>query len=143
MLLLSLQEHPNWAPCLRFLASCYAHLGRLGDAQSIVEKLKSITPDLVPSAEHRRIRRGLTPHFDRTPYRSSAARTLRNAMISHALLQIGNKRQRRWVGCGKESSNGGPFHRALFVNIVQFQDGVVARVVSRPARTQIGRSVSR
>jgi TolB-like protein len=56
LLLLWLQEHPNWAPCLRFLASCYAHLGRLGDAQSIVLKLRSITPDLIPSAEHWRIR---------------------------------------------------------------------------------------
>jgi adenylate cyclase len=56
MLLLSLQEHPNWAPCLRFLASCYAHLGRQGDAQAIVEKLRRITTDLIPSAEHWRIR---------------------------------------------------------------------------------------
>jgi adenylate cyclase len=56
MLMVSLQETPNWAPCLRFLASCYAHLGRLRDAQAIVEKLKSITPDLIPSAEHWRVR---------------------------------------------------------------------------------------
>jgi hypothetical protein len=45
-----------WAPCLRFLASSYAHLGRLVDARSIVEKLRQITPDLVPSAEHWRVR---------------------------------------------------------------------------------------
>ena len=56
MLLLWLQEHPNWAPCVRFLDSCYAHMGRLEDAQTIVEKLKSITPDLIPSAEHWRVR---------------------------------------------------------------------------------------
>jgi adenylate cyclase len=56
MLLLSLQEHPNWPPCLRFLASCYAHMGRLDDARSIVEKLRQITPVLVPSAEHWRVR---------------------------------------------------------------------------------------
>ena len=56
MLLVSLQETPNWAPSLRFLASCYAHLGRLVDARSIVEKLRQITPDLVPSAEHWRVR---------------------------------------------------------------------------------------
>jgi len=55
-LMVSLQETPNWAPCLRFLASCYAHLGRLVDAGSIVEKLRQITPDLVPSAEHWRVR---------------------------------------------------------------------------------------
>ena len=56
MLLVSLQETPNWAPSLRFLASCYAHLGRLVDARSLVEKLRQITPDLVPSAEHWRVR---------------------------------------------------------------------------------------
>jgi len=56
MLLVSLQETPNWAPTHRFLASCYAHLGRLVDARSIVEKLRQITPDLVPSAEHWRVR---------------------------------------------------------------------------------------
>jgi TolB-like protein/Tfp pilus assembly protein PilF len=56
MLLVSLQETPNWAPSLRFLASCYAHLGRLVDARSLVEKLREITPDLVPSAEHWRVR---------------------------------------------------------------------------------------
>ena len=56
MLQVSLQETPNWAPCLRFLASCYAHLGRLVDARSIIEKLMQITPALVPSAEHWRIR---------------------------------------------------------------------------------------
>jgi adenylate cyclase len=56
MLLVSLQETPNWPPCLRFLASCYAHQGRLVDARLIVEKLRQITPDLVPSAEHWRVR---------------------------------------------------------------------------------------
>jgi len=56
MLLLCLQEHPNWPPCLRFLASCYAHLGRLEDAHATVEKLRQITPVLVPTAEHWRIR---------------------------------------------------------------------------------------
>jgi TolB-like protein/Tfp pilus assembly protein PilF len=56
LLLVSLQETPNWAPSLRFLASCYAHLGRLVDARSLVEKLRQITPDLVPSAGHWRVR---------------------------------------------------------------------------------------
>jgi tetratricopeptide (TPR) repeat protein len=56
MLLLSLQEHPTWPPCLRFLASCYAHMGRLNDAHAIVEKLRQITPDLIPNAQQWRIR---------------------------------------------------------------------------------------
>jgi len=56
MLLVSLQVTPNWTGCYRFLASCYAHLGRMRDAQAIVEKLKSITPELIPSAEQWRVR---------------------------------------------------------------------------------------
>ena len=56
MLLVSLQETPNWVPCLRLLASSYAHMGRLADAQVIVEKLRQITPDLIPSAKHWRVR---------------------------------------------------------------------------------------
>jgi len=63
-LLLLLQEHPNWAPCLRFLASCYAHLGRLEDAQSIVAKLRQTTPVLVPSAEHWRVRKDREFYLD-------------------------------------------------------------------------------
>jgi adenylate cyclase len=55
MLSLSLEEHPNWAPANRFLASCFAHMGRLREAQDIVKRLREITPVLVPSAEHWRI----------------------------------------------------------------------------------------
>jgi TolB-like protein len=56
MLLLWLQEHPNWAPCLRILASCYAHMGRLNEAQEMVKRLRAITPVVIPTAEHWRIR---------------------------------------------------------------------------------------
>jgi TolB-like protein len=56
LLLVSLQETPNWAGCYHYLASCYAHLGRLVDAGSIVKKLRQITPVLVPSAEQWRVR---------------------------------------------------------------------------------------
>jgi len=55
MLLLSLQESPNWSPEYRFLASCYAHMGRLSDARDMVERLRRITPVLIPGAEHWRI----------------------------------------------------------------------------------------
>jgi TolB-like protein/class 3 adenylate cyclase/tetratricopeptide (TPR) repeat protein len=54
-LLLSVQETPNWAPAHRFLASCYAHMGRVRDAQDIVKKLREITPVVIPSAEHWRV----------------------------------------------------------------------------------------
>jgi TolB-like protein/class 3 adenylate cyclase len=52
MLLRSLQEHPSWAPTHRFLASCYAHMGRLDEARDFVKRLREITPLVIPSAEH-------------------------------------------------------------------------------------------
>ena len=55
MLLLSLQENPNWSPTYRFLASCFAHMGRLRDAKDMAKKLREITPVLIPTAEHWRI----------------------------------------------------------------------------------------
>ena len=55
VLLLSLQENPNWAPAYRFLASSFAHMGRSRDAQETVGKLRDMTSVLIPSAEHWRI----------------------------------------------------------------------------------------
>ena len=52
LLLRSLQEHPNWPPTYRFLASCYAHMGRPDDARETVGKLRALTSDVVPSASH-------------------------------------------------------------------------------------------
>ena len=54
-LMLSLQENPSWPPTYRFLASCFAHMGRLREAQDIVKRLREITPLLIPSAEHWRV----------------------------------------------------------------------------------------
>ena len=52
MLLLAKQERPNWPPTHRFLAACYAHMGQLADARATVERLRAITPLLIPSATH-------------------------------------------------------------------------------------------
>ena len=52
MLLLSLQEHPDWVPTNRFLAACYAHLGQMDEAKIIVKRLRALTPVLLPSADH-------------------------------------------------------------------------------------------
>jgi len=41
---------------MRFLASCLAHMGRLKEAQEIVKRLRAITPVVIPTAEHWRIR---------------------------------------------------------------------------------------
>ena len=52
MLLRSLQEHPSWAPTYRFLASCYAHMGLLDQARETVQKLRALTPEVVPAADN-------------------------------------------------------------------------------------------
>jgi adenylate cyclase len=52
MLLRSLQEHADWPPTYRFLASCYAHMGLLDDARETVRKLQGLTTVLVPSVQH-------------------------------------------------------------------------------------------
>ena len=54
-LLRSLQEKPNWVPTFRFLASCYAHMGRLDEAREVVCRLRTLTYVLVPSAENWRV----------------------------------------------------------------------------------------
>jgi TolB-like protein/class 3 adenylate cyclase/tetratricopeptide (TPR) repeat protein len=48
-LLASLDQNPTFAVTYRFLASCYAHMGRLDEARAIVTRLKAITPVIVPS----------------------------------------------------------------------------------------------
>ncbi len=52
MLLRSLQESPSWVPNYRFLASCCGHMGRLDEARGIVQRLRVITPVVLPSATH-------------------------------------------------------------------------------------------
>jgi adenylate cyclase len=52
MLLRSLQEQPSWVPSYRFLAACYAHLGRLDEAKEVIKQLHTLTPLVLPNAEH-------------------------------------------------------------------------------------------
>jgi adenylate cyclase len=47
--LASLEEIPTWATPYRFLASCYAHMGRIDEAQAIAERLRAFTPVVVRS----------------------------------------------------------------------------------------------
>jgi len=44
----SLERAPNFTISLRFLAACYAHMGRLAEAREIVQRLLVITPVVVP-----------------------------------------------------------------------------------------------
>ena len=48
-LLLAIQDDPGFPPSYRFLAACYAHMGRLDEARAIVARLRAITPLVVPS----------------------------------------------------------------------------------------------
>jgi adenylate cyclase len=52
MLLLSLQEKPNWVPTYRFLASCYAQMGRLDDAREAIKRVRDLSSVVVPGATH-------------------------------------------------------------------------------------------
>jgi TolB-like protein len=61
-LLLAIQEDPGHPATYRWLAACYAHMGRLDDAREIVERLRVITPVVVPpdasflrNSEHREL----------------------------------------------------------------------------------------
>jgi adenylate cyclase len=44
----SIQERPGFAQSYRFLAACYAHLGRLNEAREVVERLRALSPVVVP-----------------------------------------------------------------------------------------------
>jgi len=48
-LLLSIQDHPGFPSSYRTLAACYAHMGRLDEARTIVTRLRAITSLVVPS----------------------------------------------------------------------------------------------
>jgi TolB-like protein/class 3 adenylate cyclase len=48
-LLLAIQEDPGQPDAYRHLAACYAHVGRLDEARDVIERLRAITPIVVPS----------------------------------------------------------------------------------------------
>jgi TolB-like protein/class 3 adenylate cyclase len=60
-LLLAIQEAPIFPVPYRWLASCYAHMGRLDEARDVVKRLRALTPVVVPPAtqfrnpEHREL----------------------------------------------------------------------------------------
>jgi adenylate cyclase len=47
-LLLAIQDQPGSPPHYRFLAACYAHMGRLDEAHTIVARLRAMTSQVVP-----------------------------------------------------------------------------------------------
>jgi adenylate cyclase len=53
-LLLAIQEDPSFRQPYRYLAACYAHMGRLDDAREIVKRLRAIAPVVMPNASYLR-----------------------------------------------------------------------------------------
>jgi adenylate cyclase len=53
-LLLAIQDGPSFPLAYRWLAACYAHMGRLDEARAIVQQLRSITPVVVSSESYLR-----------------------------------------------------------------------------------------
>ncbi|HEX3863083.1 MAG TPA: winged helix-turn-helix domain-containing protein [Stellaceae bacterium] len=51
-LLLAIQDDPSFPSPYRFLAACYAQMGRLDDAREIVERLRAITSIVVSDVGH-------------------------------------------------------------------------------------------
>jgi adenylate cyclase len=47
-LVLSIQDRPGFPLAHRYLAACYAHMGRLDEARAIVARLRAITPRVMP-----------------------------------------------------------------------------------------------
>jgi tetratricopeptide (TPR) repeat protein len=47
---LVIQEDPSLPLAYRFLAACFAHMGRLDEAREVVKRLRAITPVVVPDA---------------------------------------------------------------------------------------------
>ena len=61
-LLLAIEETPNFPVPYRYLAACYAHMGRLDEARDVIKRLRAITPAVTPpdimylrQAEHREL----------------------------------------------------------------------------------------
>jgi TolB-like protein len=53
-LLLAIPEDPSFPQPYRYLAACYAQMGRLDDAREIVTRLRAITPVAIPDASYLR-----------------------------------------------------------------------------------------
>src|SRR4051812_43994134 len=54
ILLLAMQEDPLLPQSYRVLAACYAHMGKLDEGREIIEKLRKITPLVIPDMSHLR-----------------------------------------------------------------------------------------
>jgi adenylate cyclase len=53
-LLLAIHDDPSHPTPYRFLAACFAHMGRLDDAREILARLRTITPVVIPDVSYLR-----------------------------------------------------------------------------------------
>jgi tetratricopeptide (TPR) repeat protein len=53
-LLLAIQEDPSFPQAYRYLAACYAHMGRLDEAREIIGRLRTIAPVMISDASYMR-----------------------------------------------------------------------------------------
>jgi TolB-like protein/class 3 adenylate cyclase len=53
-LLLAIQQDPSFPVPYRYLAACYAHMGRLGEAREVLDRLRAISSVVIPDASHLR-----------------------------------------------------------------------------------------
>ena len=49
---MSIQDQPGQPSPHRFLAACYAHMGRLDEAHAVIAQLRAITSQVIPSVLH-------------------------------------------------------------------------------------------
>jgi adenylate cyclase len=47
-LLLALQDDPGFPSTYRFLAACYAHMGRLEEARAVIAQLRTVAAEVIP-----------------------------------------------------------------------------------------------
>jgi tetratricopeptide (TPR) repeat protein len=53
-LLLAIHEDPTFPDPYRYLAACYAHMGRLDSAREIIVRLRAVAPVVIPDASYLR-----------------------------------------------------------------------------------------
>jgi tetratricopeptide (TPR) repeat protein len=53
-LLLAIQEDSSYVQPYRYLAACYAHMGRLDEAREVIRRLRAISPVVISDASHLR-----------------------------------------------------------------------------------------
>jgi hypothetical protein len=51
---MAIQDDLTYPDAYRYLAACYAHMGRLDEAKAVVEPLRSISFVVIPTADHLR-----------------------------------------------------------------------------------------